>query len=52
MAMSAKDEKVLCPICGEHVEKDIIVNTCGVLNYMCCECYMRVDVDIIGECSA
>jgi len=50
--MSAEDEKVLCPICGEYVEKDIIVNACGVMNYMCCECFMRVDVDIIGECSA
>jgi hypothetical protein len=52
IAMSAKDGKVQCPICGEYVEKDIIVNACGVLNYMCCECFMRVDVDIIGECSA
>ena len=50
--MPAKNDKVLCPICGEYVEKDIVVNTCGVLNYMCCECFMRVDVDIIGECSA
>ena len=50
--MSAKDGKVQCPICGEYVEKDILVNACGVLNYMCCECFMRVDVDIIGECSA
>jgi hypothetical protein len=52
IAISAKDEKVLCPICGEYVDKDIIVNACGVLNYMCCECFMRVDVDIVGECSA
>ena len=52
IAMSGKDDKVLCPICGEYVEKDIVVNACGVLNYMCCECFMRVDVDIIGECSA
>ena len=52
IAMSGKDDKVLCPICGEYVDKDIVVNACGVLNYMCCECYMRVDVDIIGECSA
>ena len=52
IAMPAKNDKVLCPICGEYVEKGIVVNACGVLNYMCCECFMRVDVDIIGECSA
>jgi hypothetical protein len=52
IAMCAKDDKVLCPICGNHVEKAIIVYACGVLNYMCCECFMRVEVDIIGECSA
>ena len=50
--MSAKEEKVLCPMWGEYVNKATIVNACGVLNQMCCECYMRVDVDIIGECSA
>jgi hypothetical protein len=52
ITMSAKDDKVLCPMCGEYVEKAIIVNACGVSNYMCCECFMRVDVDILGECSA
>ena len=49
--MSAKNNKVLCPRCGEYVDKGSIVNACGVLDYMCAECFMRVDVDIIGECS-
>ena len=49
--MFAEDDKVLCPICGEHVDKDSIVDTCGVAHYMCSECFMKVDVDVIGECS-
>ena len=49
--MVAKDQIVQCPVCGEYVDRATIVNACGVINYMCAECYMKVDVDIIGECS-
>ncbi len=51
-AMFANDDKVVCPICGEFVDKGRIVDACGVVDYMCSECFMRVDVDVIGECSA
>ena len=49
--MHAKDDRKLCPMCGEYVDQDAIVKACGVIDYMCAECFMKVDVDIIGECS-
>ena len=49
--MSADDDKVMCPVCGEYVEMVSIEKACGVAHFMCAECFMRVDVDITGECS-
>ena len=49
--MVVKDNTILCPICGEYVDEATIVKGCGVINYMCAECFMKVDVDKIGECS-
>jgi hypothetical protein len=49
--MSAEDNRVQCPWCGEYVDKVSIVTACGVVDYMCAECFMKVEVDIIGECS-
>jgi hypothetical protein len=50
--MFADEDRVPCPRCGEYVDRDTIVDACGVVDYMCSECFMRVDVDVIGECSS
>jgi hypothetical protein len=49
--MSAEADRVQCPWCVAYVDKVSIVIACGVVDYMCAECFMKVDVDIIGECS-